>query len=463
MIYRPPTRLLNRNFLLLWQGQLVSLLGTQIYRIAMVLWIRDATGSATVMGMLLAVSAAPGILLSPFAGTFADRHSRRAILVVSDIVDGVGVLAVAGVLLIWPGHVTLALTALFVQSAAAAVSSAFFGPAAIAALPDLVPTRRLAAANAFIQISGQTVSFVGQSLAGFLYRYVSIVALFVFNGVTFLVSAASESYIRLPKIESGGPPRETPALRVPPAGVQAAPGALAQIAPTVRVDGPGSFLQAMRDGFTYLWGRKGLRNLVLASALLGFFAVWIVTLLPFYVPEVLGVGDEWYGILLAAFAGGSLVGSLAAGLNRLSGARTGQLVVVLFVTASTGYILLGLVSELWIVLGLGFLGGGVSGFNGVTVGTIIQASTPSAIRGRVFGIMGMITGSLAPVGMGLSGIVADLVDLDIGSVYVGCGAAMVVISLCLVSSADFRRFVGQEVGRDLDPAGEVASPGKGSS
>jgi len=444
---------------LLWQGQLTSLLGTQVYRIAMVLWIRDATGSAAVLGVLLAISSTPGIILAPFAGTFADRHSRRIIMVISDVVDGLGVLAVAALLFMWPERIDLILGAMFVQSTAAAISGTFFGPAAAAALPDLVPLTRLARANAFIQVTGQTVRFAGQFVAGFLYRYISVVVLFVFNGVTFLLSALSESFISLPPI---GEDREVAAERVPStlARSQGAPGTAGVIARgqilSDRTGDARDFLRSTGEGFRYVWNSRGLRELVFGSALLGFFAVWIITLLPFYVPRVLGAGDEWYGILLAMFAAGALSGSLVAGFNRWSGTQRGRVVVALFVLSAAGYIVLGLATSLPVVLGLAFLGGGASGFNGVTIGTIVQASTPSEIRGRVFGIMGMITGSLAPLGMGLSGIVADLSGLRIGLVYVSCGTAMLVIALFLVSSQHFRRFVSYEI-ETVPPASDSLS------
>jgi MFS family permease len=414
----------------------------------MVLWIRDATGSAAVLGILLAVSSAPAVILAPFAGTFADRRSRRAIMVISDVVNGLGVFAVAALLFLWPERTELILAALFVQSTAAAVSGAFFIPAATAALPDLVPVARLARANAFIRITAQTVSFAGQFVAGFLYRYISVVVLFAFNGLTFLFSALSESFMSIPQT---GVDRDIPDEGVPAAlaRAQGAPGSSGVLGRgqtrSEEAEGVRDFLRSTGEGFHYVWNRRGLRELVFGTALLGFFAIWIITLLPFYVPEVLGAGDEWYGILLAMFAGGALCGSLVAGFSRMSGEQRGRVVVTLFVLSAAGYILLGLVTSLPVVLALAFLGGGASGFNGVTVGTIVQASTPSEIRGRVFGIMGMISGSLAPVGMGLSGIVADLSGLRIGPIYVACGGAMLVVALIVASSPNFRRFVAYDV------------------
>src|SRR3954447_24706162 len=69
-----PGRLLNPNFLLLWVGQSISVLGNQAYALAVSFWLMKKTGSASLMGLLMTCSTLPGILLAPFGGTFADRH-----------------------------------------------------------------------------------------------------------------------------------------------------------------------------------------------------------------------------------------------------------------------------------------------------------------------------------------------------------------------------------------------------
>ena len=74
-------RTLNRNLFLLWQGQLVSLLGTQVFRLALVVWLKQAAESATLLGLLMATFVVPGLFIGPFGGVIADRYPRRLVLI----------------------------------------------------------------------------------------------------------------------------------------------------------------------------------------------------------------------------------------------------------------------------------------------------------------------------------------------------------------------------------------------
>ena len=89
-------KLWNKDFAILWQGQLISDLGNGIFNAILGFWVLDITGSELLMGTVMACLSIPRVLFGPFAGTFADRHSRKWIIVVADLVRGVMFAAVGG-------------------------------------------------------------------------------------------------------------------------------------------------------------------------------------------------------------------------------------------------------------------------------------------------------------------------------------------------------------------------------
>ena len=422
---KPPTRLLNRNFFLLWQGQFVSRIGTQVVIIARVFWIKHATGSAAIIGLIQMLANLPAVFLGPIAGTFADRYPRRTIIILSDVLRGLAVLSLAALMFLAPDATNLILLWLLVTAIIIATVSAFFAPAISAAIPDLVPRKRIAGANSLGQMSVQLSVFIGQGLGGTLFRLLGAPLLFAIDGLTYLFSAVSESFITIPQPLPEKSGRWQDQFR--------------------------AFRRDTVEGFRYIWQRNGLRELLLISALLTFFTVPIIVLLPFYVEDFLGAQADWYGFLLAGYSVGSLVGYLLAGSLRLSGRARSRWMVTFIVLESAGYGLLGLVRDPKVALTLAFLGGATGGFISVNIMTILQLSTPGEIRGRVFGLLGTISSSLSPLAMGLAGVVADLLGQNIPLIYLACGVIMAALSLTLLVNQHVRDFLAYEPEEELLP------------
>lgn len=415
---KQPTKLLNLNFVLLWQGQFVSALGSQMAAIAVVFWIKHATGSAAAMGLIQMLACLPAVILGPVGGTFADRYSRRRIIILCDLLSGAALLSLAAVMFLLPestGTTLVWLTAVFVLIG---LISAFFQPAISAATPDLVPRSSITRANSLSQFSVQLSVFLGQGLGGTLFRLLGAPAVFLLDGLTFWFSAFSETFITIPQTI----PEKSSGWRQ-------------------RFQ---TFKQDTWDGFRYIWNKTGLRELVLVSAALGFFTMPVVVLLPFYVEDFLRVEADWYGYMVAAYGIGSLFGYVVTGWIRISGRSRCKFMLAFILLQSSGYGVLGMVREPFVAALLAFLGGAIGGFVTVHIMTAVQITTPTEIRGRTFGLLATISGTLAPVSMGLAGIVADLLSHNIPLIYLACGAAMTGVSLPLMWSKGVREFLSFE-------------------
>jgi MFS family permease len=415
---KQPSKLMNKNFFLLWQGQLVSQIGSHAFIVAIMFWTKHVTGSATLMGMLVMVAMLPGVILGPVGGTVADRFSRRAIIILSDVLNGIVVLLFSLLIFLYPQEVNLNIIFLFFVTIFIGIVGSFFRPAISASIPDLVPENKLATANSLNQSSFQISMFIGQGLGGILYRVLGPLMLIFVDGLSYLFSAISESFIAIP-----------------------------QKIPERSKDYKSVFQEFKSDtigGFRYIWKRVGMRNLFVAAAFTNFFAMPIILLLPFYVEDFLKVTTEWYGYLIAAWGFGSLLGFFLIGMIRLSGRTRCLVIIPLAIVASLIIGSLGFIEIPIIALILMVAGGTLNGIFNITIITLLQKTTPSEIRGRVFGLLGTISSALAPIAMGLAGAVADLVNKNIPLIYISCGAILVVIDIIISLNKEYRHFLSYE-------------------
>jgi MFS family permease len=410
-------RLLNRDFVLLWQGQLASHLGSQAFLVAVMFWTLETSGSASVMGLFLAVTTLPGVILGPLAGAVADRLSRKAILIVADLVRGVAACGLAALVWWHPGPTASSFTALFVVAVVYGVAGALFNPAISAAIPDLVPAARVQAANSLSQLSGQGSALVGQAAGGVLYRLLGAPLLFAADGVSYLLSAASEAFIRLPR----------------PARAEAEPAGV----PLAR------YLADARDGLAFFWRDRGLRLFLVTAAGINFLFMPVFVLLPFYATEVLGRGAGWYGYLLASLSGGALAGTAAGGVLALRPAARGRLLLAILVVVPALAALLGFAGPVG-ALGICFALGALTGVLNVSTITLVQLATPPELRGRLMGVLLTLSGAATPLGLAAGGALRDLTAAGVPALYLGLGTLGVILVLAMATRPGLRAFLARE-------------------
>jgi MFS family permease len=417
----PPARLWNRDFLLLWQGQTVSQLGNQAFQIAMMSWLLRATGSASLMGLLMFTSLLPGVLIGPVGGTFADRHSRIRIALICDLLSGAAVLALSFAMFdprverLEPAAVRFVIALMFGVSALLGILRAFFTPALSAAIPDLVPREKIPAANSLNQISVQSSNLLGQAVGGVLYQFLGAAFLYLIDGLSFLFAGVCASLIRLP-----------------PRAVAPRPAAAHPFR---------EFFRETADGFRYLWKQTGLRDFTVIASLVNFLGMPILVLFPFFVELYLKKDARWYGFLLAAIGAGSVAGFGLAGARPLKGEERRRWISAAMILAPLFFGILGFVTNAWIALVVAFLGGAMLGVINVYLMSMVQMATPGEVRGRVLSVIMTMSGGLVPIGMVLGGVVGDLTGKNVPLIYGVCGACSLLLTVWLGARRDLREFL----------------------
>ena len=360
------------QFRLLWLGRTASSIGDALIPVALAFAVIRETGSATDLGFVMASFTLARVLLVVVGGVWADRLSRRLVMISADLVRTVSqglvaYLLISGSAEIW--HLAVA-------GAVGGGAQAFFGPASTALVPDTVRPERLQGANALVGMTGSAAELIGPALSGVLVAVVGPGWVFAIDAVTFAVSAAFLLAIR----------------------VDEAPRAERQ-----------PFLREVAGGLREIAVRRWL-SVSLATFALGNMAIAsYVVLGPLIVERELGGAQDW-GLVVS----GGAAGGLAAGLVALR-YRPGRPLL-----AGFALLLLHPIGPLTLIPPLPTLGlavgaavsfGVVSIFN-VLWETTLQEQVPRQVLSRVSSLDWMVSLVFMPIGYVVAGPIADAIGVD---------------------------------------------------
>ncbi len=407
----------NRHFFLLWLGRSVSQLGDGAGFIAVMWWVQAETGSALALGTLAAAKGLTATLAAPLAGVLADRLDRKKIIVGTDLIRGVIYLALGS--LAWTGSLTLSV--LIGLSCLSVVCGQLFFPAVGAAVPLLVPRERLERANALNEISGQIVRVAGFSAGGIMVALFGVPALLLINGMSFLLSAVSEMFIFIPRVERESEPWSA-----------------------------GLFIQDFREALLYLRENRVLVRILSVAMALNFFFAPIFVLLPIFVSDHLNADSAVYGYLLSANMLGAVLATLMLSVTEWVQGNLWAVKWGIAIQSALMFLLLLLPAGMWVGHLAVFLVVGL--FNAVVniyFQTLLQRMTRPDFIGKMFGLVNTATGALQPAAQGLAGAAASVFSVPaIFAVSFGCCTAAGAGFAFIPQIDEF--LAGEE--RDAEPA-----------
>ena len=193
-------KLWNKDFLLLLQGNAVSDLGDLLDRVAIGYWVYEKTGSSALMGVMTSISMFVTMCLSPFTGSIVDKVSRRFVIVGMDALRGLIMLVLGA--LAWTD--SLSVPVVLLAAFAASLCSVFFNPAVNTLMIDLIPHDDMVRGQSVFSASNALINLVGKALSGVLVAFLGVPLIVVLNGVSYLISAVTEMFIRVPRTVQQG-------------------------------------------------------------------------------------------------------------------------------------------------------------------------------------------------------------------------------------------------------------------
>ena len=377
----------HRNYRLFFWGQLVSLIGTWLEQTAISWYVYQLTGSKLLLGVVSAVGSAPMMLFSIWGGSLADRFPKRTILVITQIAQMLFAFVLAAGA--WAGFASPSFIILIAGLNGLAL--AFDMPARQAFTVEMTSREDLLNAISLNSSIFNCARVVGPAIAGVMVDIVGVPMCFFLNGLSFLSAIAGLMKMHIKPMSND----------------------------TQKIHGDHAL-----SGIVYCIRHQRVRTILLLFFVVGVFGWSFSVLMPAFATDVLKLGANGYGILMAASGTGALAGGLTIATYghlvqprklALGGVYVFSIALLAFAATRNFYFAL---------LPLFVAGFGMLMFFS-TSNTVVQTIVPDEMRGRVMGVWSVVFGAMIPIGSLQVGAMAHWFGAPAA---VAIGAAMCIIA-----------------------------------
>ena len=417
---RMKKNLWNKDFLLMLQGNAVSALGDVLYSVAVGYWVFEKTGSSTLMGVMSSISMFVVMVLSPFSGTVIDKCNRKGVIVGMDIVRGAIMLGIGALAFSDRLSVPVVLLAAFLAS----LCSVFFSPAVSTLMLDIIPHDDMVRGQSVHSGISSLVSLVGKAVSGALVAFLGVPLIILLNGVSYLISAATEAFIRVPRTRQQG----------------------SKVTPR-------SLLKDMKTAILAIFCNRYMKLFIPCALILNLLCAGSGALmLPFVLEK--GFTVEMYGYLMSVETAASLVCVALLGVIKLKPRARYFALAGGFLSSMPFFILAYLTHSYWILCAMTFLGSFANTMGNMVFNASMMLALPEENRGAILGFISAATVGGCALSSILFGALCDLFPIDL--VFVGGGllALLPMIYLCVHPAT--REFVTSHSEESSAPPVETA-------
>jgi MFS transporter, DHA3 family, macrolide efflux protein len=358
----------SRSLWSLIVAETLCLLGAEVARFGISVWIYEQTGSVGDFSLLMLANLVPGLLAHPIAGSIVDRSSRKTVMIASSLVSLAGTaIVLAGALL---GSLSMALVV--IGASLASIGDSFQWPALAASVPLMASEDELPKYDGLIE-SGRAIGrFAGPAIGGLAIAFIGVAGLVAIEAVTFAIATAVVAAIHIP-----------------------APDGEAE---------PESLWRDMTLGFRWIVAAKPLFKFLLFATFANFFlAIAEVVLQPYGLSFL---SERSYGIANALFGGGMILGGILSGPL---GARLSSLKMCLWTAVGVGlsFVAFGFARGPISYGALNLATATLITAGNVAAMTIWQVRVPEELQGRVFSAMQLVADITTPLSLALAAPITD--------------------------------------------------------
>ncbi|MDP4143318.1 MAG: MFS transporter [Bacillota bacterium] len=408
------------NISLFLGAKTISLLGSNIYTFALSLYILKVTGSGTSFAINVLIGMIPKIILGPFAGILSDRVSRKKLTVTLDIISGLVVLG----LLFLSSLYGLRIVFIYVVSLILSTINVFYDTALTSSLPNLVDNDKLMKINAFSSVSTSLSGILSPVAAGIIFGLVPIYYFLIIDALSFFFSSSLESFMNF--------------------NLNKALDCSTKAAMSIE-----TFKSEMTETFLFVKKQKIMYSLFKYSLILNFFLVASISVVyPYIINTMLRMSSSQFGILQTFVSIGILISSIIIGNRKEKekklkttslGLGAIGLILILGGIPTLSLSIFKMVSiEFSYYIILFFLLGFILILINTPILVSIQRLTPENLRGKITGILGTLSGGIAPLGVFLAGILMDKIHPFI--ILLASGGFIIASAIILLNSRHMKEF-----------------------
>ena len=399
------TKLWNKDYILMLQGNAVSAIGDVLYSVAIGYWVYEKTGSSALMGIMSSISMFMVMFVSPFSGSIVDKCSRKAIIVGMDALRGLIMLIVGALAFTDKLSVPIVLAAAFLASAC----SVFFSPAVSTLMLDIIPHDDMVRGQSVHSGITSFINLVGKALSGALVAFLGVPLIIVINGISYLFSAATEVFIHVPKTVQQG-------AKVTVSGILR------------------DFGLAIRE----IFGNRFLQLFVPCALILNLLGAGPMTLmLPFCLEK--GFTVDMYGYLMSVETAASLICVSLLGIVKLKPKARYYMMAAGFLISIPIYILAYLSRHYILMCVLFFLGAFTNCMGNAVFNASLMLALPEENRGAILGFVSAASTGGCALSAVIFGVLGDVFPLYL--VFVAGNLLTIPPMLYLVLHKNTREFI----------------------